>query len=150
LYGAFPTDPYSHTPSHRGAQQPGMTGQVKEDILVHHGEMGLFARDGLLFFNPRLLRKQAFLNETKMFSYHNVEGNTKQITLKAGQLAFTYCQTPVVYTLADRSDMTVYFMDGNHKSFDHLQTDSVVSEAVFGRKGTVDRIEVNINTKLLK
>jgi hypothetical protein len=34
LYGAFPTDPYSHTPANRGAQQPGMTGQVKEDILV--------------------------------------------------------------------------------------------------------------------
>ena len=28
-YGAFPTDPYSHTPSFAGVQQPGMTGQVK-------------------------------------------------------------------------------------------------------------------------
>ncbi|MEJ2616701.1 MAG: hypothetical protein P8Z35_17225, partial [Ignavibacteriaceae bacterium] len=27
LYGAFPTDPYSHTPMNMGAQQPGMTGQ---------------------------------------------------------------------------------------------------------------------------
>ncbi len=26
-YGAFPTDPYSHTPKHAGAQQPGMTGR---------------------------------------------------------------------------------------------------------------------------
>ena len=26
-YGAFPTDPYSHTPKHSGAQQPGMTGK---------------------------------------------------------------------------------------------------------------------------
>ena len=34
LYGAFPTDPYSHTPGGKGAQQPGMTGQVKEDILL--------------------------------------------------------------------------------------------------------------------
>ena len=32
-YGAFPFDPYSHTPSMAGAQQPGMTGQVKEDII---------------------------------------------------------------------------------------------------------------------
>ena len=32
LYGAFPTDPYSHTPGGKGAQQPGMTGQVKEDL----------------------------------------------------------------------------------------------------------------------
>ncbi|MFN3640508.1 MAG: hypothetical protein ACK4UK_06280, partial [Flavobacterium sp.] len=39
LYGAFPTDPYSHTPWHRGAQQPGMTGQVKEDMLARMGEL---------------------------------------------------------------------------------------------------------------
>ena len=32
-YGAFPADPYSHTPAHSGARQPGMTGQVKEDII---------------------------------------------------------------------------------------------------------------------
>ena len=30
-YGAFPDDPYSHTPSFGGARQPGMTGQVKEE-----------------------------------------------------------------------------------------------------------------------
>ena len=29
VYGAFPTDPYSHTPKGQGAKQPGMTGQVK-------------------------------------------------------------------------------------------------------------------------
>ena len=32
-YGAFPFDAYSHTPAMAGAQQPGMTGQVKEDII---------------------------------------------------------------------------------------------------------------------
>ena len=37
VYGAFPSDPYSHSPSHRGAQQPGMTGQVKEEILTRCG-----------------------------------------------------------------------------------------------------------------
>ena len=43
-YGAFPTDPYSHTPGHGGAQQPGMTGQVKEEILTRWGELGLRVR----------------------------------------------------------------------------------------------------------
>ena len=37
VYGAFSTDPYSHTPYHRGAQQPGMTGQVKEDVISRFG-----------------------------------------------------------------------------------------------------------------
>ena len=40
VYGAFTTDPYSHTPRHAGVQQPGMTGQVKEDILSRMGELG--------------------------------------------------------------------------------------------------------------
>jgi hypothetical protein len=54
-YGAFPADPYSHTPGEGGAQQPGMTGQVKEEILTRWGELGLRARDGLLSIHPVLL-----------------------------------------------------------------------------------------------
>jgi len=34
VYGAVPTDPYSHTPWGQGAKQPGMTGQVKEEIVA--------------------------------------------------------------------------------------------------------------------
>ena len=42
-YGAFPMDPYSHTPKHAGAKQPGMTGQVKEEVLTRFGELGVRA-----------------------------------------------------------------------------------------------------------
>ena len=54
-YGAFPADPYSHTPGEGGAQQPGMTGQVKEEILTRWGELGLCMREGWLLFRPVLL-----------------------------------------------------------------------------------------------
>ena len=54
-YGAFPSDPYSHTPGEGGAQQPGMTGQVKEEILTRWGELGLRMRNGLLSIQPILL-----------------------------------------------------------------------------------------------
>lgn len=54
-YGAFPADPYSHTPGEGGAQQPGMTGQVKEEILTRWGELGLRVRDGQVHFQPVLL-----------------------------------------------------------------------------------------------
>lgn len=54
-YGAFPADPYSHTPGEGGAQQPGMTGQVKEEILTRWGELGLRVRDGQVWFHPMLL-----------------------------------------------------------------------------------------------
>ena len=54
-YGAFPADAYSHTPGEGGAQQPGMTGQVKEEILTRWGELGLRVRDGRIHFDPVLL-----------------------------------------------------------------------------------------------
>ena len=54
-YGAFPADPYSHTPGEGGAQQPGMTGQVKEEILSRWGELGLRMHEGRIRFDPVLL-----------------------------------------------------------------------------------------------
>ena len=53
LQGAFPTDSYSHTPGHLGAQQPGMTGQVKEQVLTRFGELGVEVSDGCVRFAPR-------------------------------------------------------------------------------------------------
>ena len=55
-YGAFPTDPYSHTPMGGGARQPGMTGQVKEEIITRWGELGVKLQQGVLCFAPTLLR----------------------------------------------------------------------------------------------
>ncbi|MBC7556731.1 MAG: hypothetical protein H7195_07195, partial [Chryseobacterium sp.] len=66
-YGAFPTDPYSHTPLHRGAQQPGMTGQVKEDLLARWGELGILVEEGCVKFDPFLLKKSNFLEEQNKF-----------------------------------------------------------------------------------
>lgn len=54
-YGAFPADPYSHTAGDGGAQQPGMTGQVKEEILTRWGELGLRFEHGQIRFDPVLL-----------------------------------------------------------------------------------------------
>ena len=53
-YGAFPADPYSHTAGEGGAQQPGMTGQVKEEILTRWGELGLRMHEGRIRFDPVL------------------------------------------------------------------------------------------------
>ena len=77
-YGAFPTDPYSHTPIGSGARQPGMTGQVKEDILTRWGELGAFVHGGQLHFAPTLLRPDEFLSEESEFCYVDISGESKQ------------------------------------------------------------------------
>jgi hypothetical protein len=150
LYGAFPTDPYSHTPAGKGAQQPGMTGQVKEDILSRFGELGAFVNEGKLCFEPCLLRKSEFLEEVKNFTYVGVDGMAKEIRLPASTIAYTYCQVPIIYKMAESDSLTIGFTDGTEKSMDTLCLDHKLSESIFKRKGEVSRIEVALNPSRLK
>jgi len=150
LYGAFPTDPYSHTPQHRGAQQPGMTGQVKEDILVRFGELGVFVQAGKLVFNPCLLRKEEFLREAQTFDYVDVRHERRQIRIERNALCFTFCQVPVVYSIGEESRLEVVFSDGRSAVFDTPELDMETSERVFQRDGAVQRIEVSVREAVLK
>jgi len=145
LHGAFPTDPYSHTPGGKGAQQPGMTGQVKEDILSRFGELGVFVKDGKLIFNPRLLRIGEFLKESKIFKYTNIDKEVKEIELEKNSLCFTYCQIPIIYKLSEKESLKVMFNNNAILEFDNLHLDSQSSKKVFGRTGEINQIIVNFN-----
>ena len=145
LYGAFPTDPYSHTPGGKGAQQPGMTGQVKEDILSRFGELGVFVEEGKLQFNPRLLRREEFLRKPKTFKYYNVNKQVKEIELKIKSLCFTYCQIPVIYEIASENGIRVSFADGTNKQFKNLSLDKETSNQIFDRNGKIETITVLLN-----
>lgn len=144
LYGAFPTDPYSHTPSGKGAQQPGMTGQVKEDILSRFGELGVFVKHGKLLFEPHLLRKEEFLKEPMPFLYINLKGKQDQVDLEKGSLGFTYCQVPIVYKLSNKESIHVFFSDNTRSEFNSLSLDSSTSKKIFERTGEVNQIFVEI------
>ncbi|WP_136482760.1 hypothetical protein [Cognatitamlana onchidii] len=144
LYGAFPTDPYSHTPASKGAQQPGMTGQVKEDVLSRFGELGVFVKNGAIRFSPYLLQTKEFLNEPASFSYMAIGGEKIQIDLAAGSLCFTYCQVPIIYTLSDKNGLSVVFNNGTEIDFDSLGLDLKTSTMMFKRTGDVNQIKVSI------
>ncbi|WP_178985906.1 hypothetical protein [Winogradskyella helgolandensis] len=144
LYGAFPTDPYSHTPGGKGAQQPGMTGQVKEDVLCRFGELGVFVDEGKLFFNPRLLRTEEFLSDSKDFHYTNINKEQKTIALDKGSLCFTYCQVPIIYKLKDDNKVEVIFNDGSTVTFEDLKLDTYTSNKIFNRTGEVNQIIVSV------
>jgi hypothetical protein len=150
LYGAFPTDPYSHTPFGRGAQQPGMTGQVKEDVLSRFGELGAFVEDGVLMFNPCLLRKDEFIVKPRVFNYVDIHKEHKQMEMQIGSLCFSYCQVPVVYKLAHESSIVVHFTNGKTKSFNSDSLDKETSTQIFERTGEVDHIIVEVNESDLK
>jgi hypothetical protein len=144
VYGAFPTDPYSHTPAHAGAQQPGMTGQVKEDVLTRIGELGVDVRGGRIRFAPGLLRREEFLAEEVEVEARTLAGR-RPLRLPAGSLAFTVCQVPVVYALREGSPrVRVTRRNGEVVTFDGRELDPVTSREVFARTGAVTRIDVDL------
>ena len=105
-YGSFPFDAYSHTPAMAGVQQPGMTGQVKEDILSRWFELGIEVHGGAIRINPLMLRESDF---------------------RDGKLSFTYCGTRFTYHLSDSEENTtipqstakhIFARDGQIKNID--------------------------------
>ncbi|NNJ89490.1 MAG: hypothetical protein HKP53_08810, partial [Eudoraea sp.] len=144
LYGAFPTDPYSHTPATKGAQQPGMTGQVKEDILSRMAELGVEVREGKLSFGAGLLQKEEILTENQDFRYIDLNNEEQSISLSAGSLAFTYCQTPVIYTFGKEKAMEILFKDGSVKKHNEVILDTDTSAKIFQRTGEINMIKVSL------
>ncbi|MFC2110165.1 hypothetical protein ACFLRU_04830 [Bacteroidota bacterium] len=142
LYGAFPTDPYSHTPEGKGAQQPGMTGQVKEDILCRIGELGVFVENGSIHFKPRLLRKAEFLKSPKVFKYTTVKKQAEAIELGENTLCFTYCQIPIIYSISEKESIKILFNDGTVLESNELNLDVETSKKAFQRTGEINQIIV--------
>ncbi|MFP4149744.1 MAG: hypothetical protein ACLFV0_09660 [Nitriliruptoraceae bacterium] len=127
-YGAFPTDCYSHTPAHAGAQQPGMTGQVKEEILTRAGELGVrFAHGHLAWGRPMLPSEELWrdLDGTRGFE-------------------LTVCATPVRVEPADRDDIRVERLGGDVEVVAGRWLDQATSAAVLDRTGAVRRLVVRL------
>lgn len=143
LYGAFPTDPYSHSPRHAGAQQPGMTGQVKEEILTRMGELGVHIRGGRVSFDPQLLQAAEFFPEAWSFDYIDLDGEPRNWPLGAGTLAFTLFQVPVCYRLDEADEgITLEFRDGTCRRIEGRTLPRAESSALFSRDGSVRAITV--------
>jgi hypothetical protein len=147
-YGAFPTDAYSHTPGNSGARQPGMTGQVKEDVISRMRELGVVVEAGRVRFDTSLLNYDELHDCDGQFTYRAVSGRSESFDLSADQLAFTFCQVPVVYTLAESNEAEVIFYDGRVLRVEGTVLDHLCSNMIFNRSGEIKRINVSVKPRL--
>ncbi len=122
-YGSFPFDAYSHTPSMAGVQQPGMTGQVKEDIINRFFELGVSVDNGQLSFAPAMLDNSDFAD---------------------GELCFTYCRVPVIYRQARDKGVELTTADGQVIKTTSAVISKEFSLHIFERDGYVKQITVKI------
>ena len=125
-FGAIPTDCYSHTPAHAGAQQPGMTGQVKEEVLTRFGELGFHVSEGHLLLAPGLLAPEEVLQPAT--------GD------RNGLAELTVCGVPTTIETGVDDAVVVERVDGTRETLDGLELDVAGSQEVFARTGTIERV----------
>ncbi len=142
LFGAFPTDAYSHTPGNAGAQQPGMTGLVKEDFISRMRELGIHIQNGEIAFQISLLNQNELLNQGSVFEYFDLNGEQQKITLHEGQLGFTFCQVPVLYSASNKNTINITLGNGEMIFIPGHTIGNKLSNRIFQRTGDVVRIEV--------
>jgi len=133
-YGSFPFDPYSHTPIMAGVQQPGMTGQVKEDIISRYQELGITVNNGTITIKPIFLKNEEFFNSRFPL-------NDKDIPW----LSFTYCSTQFFYIKDSKDCIEVYKENGEQNSIPTMIIPKVISDSIFSREKTISRVVVHLS-----
>jgi hypothetical protein len=142
-YGAFPVDPHSHTPGFAGAQQPGLTGQVKEDLITRCLQLGARVARGEVAFEPFMLGRDEFLQEPASWSY-SAGGPTLTEELPAGSLAFTLCGVPVIYRLADSGCLRVFGQEDHPTVIQGTRLGLELSQSLFRREGRISKVVVDV------
>ncbi len=137
VYGAFPTDPYSHTPKQAGAQQPGMTGQVKEDLLARFLELGVHFNAGQVRFDSQLLDQKEYLESEISFGKAHIP---------EGCLGFTLCGVQVLYRKSDSDQLIVKLQSGEETVRTETRLTKEECIALFRRDQTIQQIEVSFSS----
>jgi hypothetical protein len=128
-YGSFPFDPYSHTPTMAGVQQPGMTGQVKEDIISRYFELGIQVENGCLVIKPAALKFEEFIQPTSEKTY--------------AHLAFSYCSIPFEYRKDEQTGIEIHYTNHTVEQTETYTLNKQQSNAIFERDKRINKIVVH-------
>ena len=121
-----------------------MTGLVKEEILSRQVELGFVIENGVLAFDFQFLDRNEFLADPAVFAYFGVDGQKQEIELKAGSLAYSICQVPVILQASEENCITLYFSDGSTQLVKGHDLDSNHSRHIFQRDGVIHHLVVSI------
>jgi hypothetical protein len=111
-------------------QQPGMTGQVKEDIISRFFELGIRVEKGRLSIFPGWI-------DLSEFRHLNVNGVVPQ-------LSFTYCTVPFIYLSDGREGIEVVYQDGNLEQESGYSLSLLQSQAIFRRDNMLKKVVVHL------
>ena len=120
-----------------------MTGQVKEDIIARMVELGVETSNGQISFSNGIFNENEYLTKRVNFEHINPKGHKSIIELKKGSLAFTICQTPVVYQRSRKSLIEIIYSSGETEKITGLLLPQNISKRIFERDGAIKKIIVS-------
>lgn len=143
-YGAFTADAYSHTPSFAGAQQPGLTGMVKEGVICRFGELGVQFNNETIEFKPRLLRAEELLKQTEEAVCIYPDKSQRTFSVPESGLLFTITQIPVIYkrTDSETAEIVVEYLDGRSETISGDVLPKSIAQSLLNRTSNVSVISV--------
>ena len=101
----------------------------------------MFVAEGKLFFQPGMLRKKEFLSRSKTANFIDIFSKQRELLLEKGSLCFTYCQVPVIYTIANDEALEVIYSDRKKVTFNAMNLDEETSKKIFERTGEIFQIK---------
>ena len=119
-----------------------MTGQVKEDILVRWGELGVDFRDGAVSFAPDRVAAREWCTEPSAFHHVTPEGRSRALPLPEGSLAFTWCQVPIVYRRGGAAAIRLHGGSGEVRELDGWLLPADLCRTLAARSSGIEWIEV--------
>ena len=103
----------------------------------------LFVKLVKLDVNIILLKISEFLTENATFSYVDVNQKICELDLSQNQLAFTYCQVPIVYELKDvEKSISVLYASNKIENINGDTLSKKISADLFSRSGKIKEIKV--------
>ena len=144
-YGAFTADAYSHTPSFAGAQQPGLTGMVKEGVICRFNELGVQFDQGAIVFRPELLKRSELLEQSVSTDCLLPNKQVHTVEVPSGSLLFTITQVPVVYKLTDVNTPSIEIVcaDGRTERLEGDVLNKEISESLLSRQSKILSVTVH-------
>jgi len=107
--------------------------------------LGAFVEGGEIHFDLSLINQEEFLDQPVEISFVDVSGNDNVIELQPGQLAFSLCQVPIIYSAADEWQITIQKSSGDVIELAGNTIPAEYCNALFLRQGEIKQIQVAVS-----
>uniref|UniRef100_UPI00286E4FBF hypothetical protein n=1 Tax=Flavobacterium sp. TaxID=239 RepID=UPI00286E4FBF len=83
-------------------------------------------------------------------NFIDVEGTPNSIFLEKNSLAFTYCQVPIIYTIASVNQLKIIYTNGQIEENETMILDDIQSKKIFQRTGEIFQINISFQDNFFR